>query len=252
MQKIILSGCNGKMGQFITKLVKDREDMEIVAGIDVYTAQLADYPVYAKLDDFTGEADIVIDYTVAANTEALLAYCTAHSLPVIIATTGQSAEQLATIKAASEKIAIFKSANMSLGINLMADLIKRAAAILGDAYDVEIIEKHHNQKLDAPSGTALMLADAVSEALPYEPEYCYERESRRAKRPQNEIGIHSIRGGTIVGEHEVMFAGNNEVISVKHIAESRESFAVGTISAAKFMFGKKSGIYDMNDLISAN
>ena len=240
MLKIALSGCCGRMGHVINDIVSGREGMEIVAGFDINTVQYADFPIFADPFEFTGECDVIIDFSNAAST-------------VVICTTGHSAAQLDRIRAASAKIAVFRSGNMSLGINLMSELLKQSAAVLGDKYDVEIIEKHHNQKLDAPSGTALMLADAVASALPYDAEYVYDRHERREKRPAHEIGISAIRGGTIVGEHSVLFCGRDEIIEIKHTALSREVFAVGAVDAAAFMAERtQPGMYDMSDVIASH
>ena len=252
MLKIALSGCNGRMGRVIADIVSTRDEMEIVAGFDVNTAKNGAFPVFSDPFEFQGECDVIIDFSNASSTEHLLAYCEKHHTPVIICTTGHSAEQLTKIRAASAKIPVFRSGNMSIGINLMTELLRKSAAVLGDKYDVEIIEKHHNQKLDAPSGTALMLADAVADALPYEAEYVYDRHERREKRPAHEIGISAIRGGTIVGEHSVLFCGRDEIIEIKHTALSREVFAVGAVDAAAFMAGcTQPGMYDMNDVIAS-
>ena len=237
MLKIALSGCCGRMGHVINDIVSGREGMEIVAGFDINTVQYADFPIFADPFEFTGECDVIIDFSNAASTERLLDYCEQHGTPVVICTTGHSAAQLDRIRAASAKIAVFRSGNMSLG----------------DKYDVEIIEKHHNQKLDAPSGTALMLADAVASALPYDAEYVYDRHERREKRPAHEIGISAIRGGTIVGEHSVLFCGRDEIIEIKHTALSREVFAVGAVDAAAFMAERtQPGMYDMSDVIASH
>ena len=253
MLKIALSGCNGRMGRVITDIVSTRDGMEIVAGFDLNTAKNGDFPVYADPFEFQGECDVIIDFSNASSTEHLLAYCEKHHTPVIICTTGHSAEQLTKIREASTKVPVFRSGNMSIGINLMSELLRKCAAVLGDKYDVEIIEKHHNQKLDAPSGTALMLADAVADALPYKAEYVYDRHERREKRPAHEIGISAIRGGTIVGEHSVLFCGRDEIIEIKHTALSREVFAVGAVDAAAFMAGcTQHGMYDMNDVIASH
>ncbi len=252
MPKIILSGCNGRMGRVITEICAAKPEMQIVAGLDLNAVQLSDYPVFAHVSEFTGEADVVIDFSNAAVTEELLAYCVSRKLPVVICTTGHSAEQLAAIDKAATEIPVFRSGNMSIGINLMMDLLRKCASVLGDDYNVEIVEAHHNQKLDAPSGTALMLADAVSEALPYDAEYTYDRHERRKKRPAHEIGIHAIRGGTIVGEHSVMFCGRDEVIEIKHSALSREVFATGAVNAAAFLAAQtKPALYNMSNVIAA-
>ncbi len=252
MLKIALSGCNGRMGRVIQDIVSGRENMRIVAGFDINTAKTSGFPVFSDPFEYQGACDVIIDFSNASSTEHLLAYCEKKNVPVIICTTGHSKEQLDKIREASTKFPVFRSGNMSLGINLMVDLLKRSASILGGGFDVEIIEKHHSQKLDAPSGTALMLADAVSGALPNAGEYVYDRHERREKRPAGEIGISSVRGGTIVGEHSVLFCGRDEVIEIKHTALSREVFAAGAVDAAEFMAGDlRPGMYDMNDVIAS-
>lgn len=252
MLKIALSGCNGRMGRVITDIVSRKEEMKIVAGFDLNAVRLADYPVYADPLEYTGGCDVIVDFSNVSVTDHLLEYCLRTRTPVVICTTGHSEEQLARIQEAAREIPVFRSGNMSIGINLMLEVLKKCAGVLGADFDVEIIEKHHNQKLDAPSGTALMLADAVREALPYEAEYVYDRHERREKRPPHEIGIHSIRGGTIVGEHSVLFSGRDEVIEIKHNANSREVFAVGAVSAAAFLARQTvPGLYDMGDVIAA-
>ena len=249
MLKIALSGCSGRMGRVISDIVSSRDGMEIAVGFDIRTEQYADFPIYKDFAEYQGDCDVVIDFSNAALTERLLDYCEARRLPVVICTTGHSAEQLDRIRAASASIPVFRSGNMSIGINLMSELLKKSASVLGDKYDVEIIEKHHNQKLDAPSGTASMLADAVASALPYKAEYVYDRHERREKRPAHEIGISAVRGGTIVGEHSVLFCGRDEI---KHTALSREVFAVGAVDAAEYMATRtQSGMYDMNDVIAS-
>lgn len=252
MPKIIISGCNGRMGQAITRLCAERENVTIVAGFDVNAVKLSNYPVYADPMEYSGEADAVIDFSNPASLKNLLDYCTARNIPCILCTTGYSDEQLVQISHASESIPVFRSGNMSLGINLLTGLIKKAASVLGENYDVEVVERHHRTKIDAPSGTALMLAEAAAFSLPYESEYIYDRHSVRQKRAKNEIGISSIRGGTIVGEHEVIFAGTDEVIEFKHTAYSRDVFANGAIAAAVFLASIKTpGMYDMNDVLSS-
>ena len=252
MLKIALSGCNGRMGHVIADIVSTREGMEIVAGFDINTASSGAFPVFDDPFAFDGACDGIIDFSNASSTDRLLDYAVQRGIPAVICTTGHSAEQLDKMRAASAKVPLFRSGNMSIGINLMTELLRKSAAVLGDKYDVEIIEKHHNQKLDAPSGTALMLADAVADALPYEAEYVYDRHERREKRPAHEIGISAIRGGTIVGEHTVMFCGRDEIIEIKHTALSREVFAVGAVDAAAYMAGcAQPGIYDMNDVIAS-
>ena len=253
MLKIALSGCNGRMGRVISDIVANKKDMEIVAGFDINTEKHAGFPVYADPFEFQGICDVIIDFSNASSTEHLLAYCEQHNTPIVICTTGHPPEQLQNIRTASAKFPIFRSGNMSIGINLMMELLRKSASVLGDNFDVEIIEKHHNQKLDAPSGTALMLANAVADALPYEAEYVYDRHERREKRPAHEIGISAIRGGTIVGEHSVLFCGRDEIIEIKHTALSREVFAVGAVDAAAFMANcKQPGMYDMSDVIASH
>ncbi len=249
MTKIILNGCNGKMGQVITRLAGEDEDLNIVAGFDILNNKENDYPVFTSPDDFDGEADVVIDFSHPDSLENILSFCRKRKLPIIVCTTGLSNSQKNIMEAASKEIPVFFSANMSLGINLLIDLAKKATALLGDNFDIEIIEKHHNQKIDAPSGTALAIADAIAEDMTGEAEYVYDRHISRKKRKKSEIGIHAVRGGTIVGEHTVLFAGNDEVIEIKHSAASKEIFAVGALKAAKFMKGKNAAMYSMNDLI---
>jgi 4-hydroxy-tetrahydrodipicolinate reductase len=252
MLKIIISGCNGQMGRTLTRIASEDENVQVVAGFDVNTTKNFDYPVYADPMEYGGYADVLVDFSNPASLEGLLFYCKSKKLPVVLCTTGHSESQLGQIKDAADFIPVFKSANMSLGINLIADLIAKATAVLGENFDVEIVERHHRRKIDAPSGTALMLADAVSEALPYDPEYKYERQSVRQPRMDNEIGISAVRGGTIVGEHEVIFAGLDEVIEIKHSAYSREVFAVGALKAAKYLASQRhAGLYDMKGLIAA-
>lgn len=250
MTKIIMSGCNGKMGQVISRLVEEDDDAEIVCGVDLNTEQLNGYPVVKSIDEFDGDADVVIDFSHPSCLTGLLSYCRKKSMPVILATTGYTAEQKKEFTDASSEIPLFFSANMSLGINLLISLAKQAAKLLEGSFDIEIVERHHNKKIDAPSGTALAIADAIDETLSFPAEYVYDRHSVRHSRKPNEIGISSVRGGTIVGDHEVIFAGNDEVIELSHHASSKEVFAVGAIKAAKFMKGKPAGMYDMNMLVS--
>jgi 4-hydroxy-tetrahydrodipicolinate reductase len=248
---MILSGCNGKMGQAVTRMCKDRTDLSIVAGFDMNAAKLSDYPVYADPMEFAGEADVLVDFSNSAALANLLNYCTAKNLPCVLCTTGYNDDQLVQVSHASGKIPVFRSGNMSLGINLLMQLVKKASAVLGENFDVEIIEKHHRQKVDAPSGTALMLADAAASALPHDSQYVYDRHSVRQKRSREEIGISSVRGGTIVGEHDVLFCGPDEIIELKHTATSRDVFANGALSAAVFLAGvKKPGMYSMDDVLA--
>lgn len=250
MVKILMHGCNGKMGRMITEIVKKDEDAVITAGVDTFTDIPNEYPVFESIDSCDTEADVVIDFSNAAAVEGLLDYCTDKNIPVVLCTTGLSEEQLEKVRLASEKTAVLKSANMSLGINLLMQLLKNAAKVLAPAgYDIELVERHHNQKLDAPSGTALALADSVNDALGGAYHYVYDRSQVRQKREEKEIGISAVRGGTIVGDHEVIFAGTDEVIEFKHSAYSRSVFGKGAVEAAKFLAGKKAGMYDMGDVI---
>lgn len=251
MQKIIISGCNGKMGQVVESICKTDSQIQVVAGFDVNQAP-REYPVYVSPANFTGEADAIIDFSSPKALDGLLAFATERQIPIVLATTGYTDGQLAQIDAASKLVPIFRSANMSLGINVVLDLIKRAAAILGDSCDIEIVERHHNRKVDAPSGTAIMLADAAREGLDYDVDYNYGRHDRRSSRPKNEIGISSVRGGTIVGVHEVIFAGRDEVLEIRHEAQSREIFASGAVKAAKFLTTVTApGLYNMQQLVAA-
>ena len=250
MLKILLSGCSGHMGRVVTAVAGGDADAAIVAGVDILTAQDLNYPVYASPAEFSGAADVVIDFSSPSALAALLAFGVSTKTPLVLCATGYAPEQLAEIEKASGQIPVFRSGNMSLGINLLADLVRRACAVLGEAYDVEIIERHHRRKVDAPSGTAIMLADAASLSLPYSPEYTYERQGRTQPRNAHEIGISSVRGGTLVGEHEVIFAGLDETIELRHSAASRDIFAVGALKAAKFIAGvSKPGLYDMSDVL---
>lgn len=240
------------MGQMISGLCTADPEIEIVAGVDTYTEQKNDYPVFASIDQCDVAADAIIDFSNASAVDGLLDYCEAKQIPVVLCSTGLSEEQLAKVDEASKKVAVLKSANMSLGINTLMSLLKQAVKVLAPAgFDVEIVEKHHNQKLDAPSGTALALADSINEAMDNRYEYVYDRSDRRAKRDAKELGISAVRGGTIVGEHEVIFAGTDEVIEFKHTAYSRAVFGKGAIQAAKFLHGKAAGYYDMSDVIAA-
>ena len=250
MTKIIMLGCNGRMGQMITDMVKQDDECTIVAGIDIVDNRDNGYPVYTKLADCDVEADAIIDFTSATDFESRMDYAVDKQIPIIECSTGLSEEQMDYLKKASEKVAVLKSANMSLGINLLMKLLKEAAVKLaGDGFDVEIVEKHHNQKLDAPSGTALALADSINEAMDDRYEYIYDRSQVLQKRDKKELGISAVRGGTIVGEHEVIFAGTDEVITFKHTAYSRAVFAKGSITAAKYLKGKAAGLYDMSDVL---
>lgn len=250
MVRAIMHGCNGKMGQVITKLAEGDGQIKIVAGIDRNKGLNNTYPVFETLKECTVEADVVIDFSNAAAVDELLAVCVEKQLPVVLCTTGLSEEQLSTTEEAAKKVAVLRSANMSLGINLLMKLLQSAATVLAPAgFDMEIVEKHHNQKLDAPSGTAIALADSMNEALDKAYTYTYDRSKERKKREKQEIGISAVRGGTIVGEHEVIFAGADEVIEFKHTAYSKAVFGKGAIEAAKYLAGKPAGRYDMSDVI---
>ncbi len=250
MVRIIIHGCNGRMGQFISKLAEHDKEVETVAGVDVSTHIANSYPVFADIRECGVDADVVIDFASAKAVDGLLDYCEEKGMACVLCTTGLSEAQLARVEAVSHKAAILKSANMSLGINLLFKLLAEAAPVLAAAgFDMEIVEKHHNQKLDAPSGTALALADSLNGALGNAYEYVYDRSGRRAVRPEKEIGISAVRGGTIVGEHDVIFAGRDEVITFSHQAYSREVFAKGALQAAKFLSGKPAGYYSMRDVI---
>ena len=251
MVKVIMHGCNGKMGQTIAGLIAADEEIEIVAGVDAYDEGKNPYPVFHTIETCDVMADAVIDFSAAAAVDSLLTYCTEKQVPCVLCTTGLSEEQLARVKEASGKVAILKSANMSLGINMLLKLLKDAAGILAPAgFDIEIVEKHHNQKVDAPSGTALALADSINEELNHSYDYVYDRSQVRQKRAPKEIGISAVRGGTIVGDHDVIFAGADEVITFSHRAYSKAVFGKGAIQAAKFLAGKPAGMYDMSDVIS--
>ena len=250
--QIVLCGCSGHMGHVVADCVRTRNDAQICAGIDLTDTVGGAFPVFQKPEDVTCHADVLIDFSHPSVLTSLLAYAVKHRVPAVLCSTGYSEAQLAQIRQASQEIPIFKSGNMSLGVNLLIELAKRAASVLGEPFDIEIIEKHHNRKLDAPSGTALMIADGGSEVLPDPMTYTYDRHSRRMPRSKSEIGIHSVRGGTIVGEHEILFAGPQETISITHTAQSREIFALGAVNAAAFMAGKQEpGLYDMTDLLKS-
>ena len=250
MVRAIMHGCNGKMGRVITGLISEDEGIRIVAGVDAYTAVPNEYPVFDSIEKCDVEADVVIDFSNASAVDGLLSYCRARKLPVVLCTTGLSEAQLAEVEDAAKETAVLKSANMSLGINLLLKLLQDAAKVLGPAgYDIELVERHHNQKVDAPSGTAIALADSVNEALDHQYTYVYDRSQVRQKRDKKEIGISAVRGGTIVGDHEVIFAGTDEVIEFRHTAYSKSVFGKGAVEAAKFLAGPPAGRYDMSDVI---
>ena len=250
MVKIIMHGCNGHMGQVISGIVEKDPDAEIVAGIDIADQGKNSYPVFTDIDTCQVEADVIIDFSSAKATDKLLEYSAARQIPVVLCSTGLSEEQLAKVEETSKKVAVLKSANMSLGINTLLKLVQDAAKVLATAgFDMEIVEKHHRLKVDAPSGTALALADSINEAMDNQYHYVYDRSQKREKRDDKEIGISAVRGGTIVGEHEIIFAGQDEVIEFKHTAYSKAIFGKGAVEAAKFLAGKPAGRYDMSDVI---
>jgi len=248
MTRIILSGVNGRMGKAIEGLCEASNDFEICAGVDVSLGIAHRFPTVEKPFAIIENADAIIDFSHHSATETLLSYAIAKKLPIVISTTGHTEEEMAIIVEASKKIAVFKSANMSIGINLMIELAKKAAVTLRN-FDIEIVEKHHNQKLDAPSGTALMIADSICERLENQLDYKYDRTKDHKKREKNEIGIHSVRGGNIVGDHDAIFAGPNEILTISHNALSREVFASGALRAAEFIKEKPAGMYSMADLV---
>jgi 4-hydroxy-tetrahydrodipicolinate reductase len=238
------------MGRVIQQLVAGRTDCTIAAGVDLFADSAAAFPAYTNIADVQEEADVIIDFSHPSLLTPILSYAAQKGgIPAVLCTTGYSAEQVEALKTAAQTQPVFYSRNMSLGINLLIELSKKAAKVLGDQFDIEIIEKHHNQKIDAPSGTALMLADAIASVRDGETQYVYDRHAQRKKREKSEIGLHAVRGGTIVGEHEVIFAGNHEVITLSHSAQSKELFATGAVNAAVYMCGKGPGLYDMSDMI---
>lgn len=250
MTNVIIHGCNGKMGHTILDLLKDDEEITVVAGVDTFDEGKNSFPVFSDIRQCDVRGDVVIDFSVAPAVDGLLEYCVKEHTPCVLCTTGLCKEQLTKVEEASKEVAILKSANMSLGINMLMKLLKDAAAILAPAgFDIEIVEKHHRLKVDAPSGTALALGDAVNEALNGEYEYVYDRSERRQQRPKKEIGFSAVRGGTIVGDHDVIFAGADEVITFSHRAYSKAVFGKGAIQAAKFLKSKPAGLYDMSHVI---
>ena len=252
MRKIILSGCNGHMGRTVAGLCALDPELEVAAGIDVLGQPGEGFPVFSSPAACTPRADVLVYFSHPSALEGLLAFCLERSMPAVLATTGYSKEHLEQIDQAVQHIPIFRSANFSLGINLLLDLVRRAAAVLGGDYDVEIIERHHRRKVDAPSGTALMLADAAAGVLPYEPEYIYDRHDVRRPRQPQEIGISCLRGGTIAGDHTVVFAGLDEGVEISHHAASRDVFAAGAVRAAKFLAQvNRPGLYDMSHLLGS-
>lgn len=250
MVKILLCGCLGTMGRAVTDLVASRSDCEIAVGVDLVEGA-APYPVYHEIGKVTESVDVIIDFSHPSLLAEILEYASAHgNIPAVLCTTGYDEHQVAAVKSAAETQPIFYSRNMSLGINLLIELAKTASRVLGDAFDVEILEKHHNLKLDAPSGTALMIADAISGVREDATKYTYDRHAVRKRREKSEIGMHAVRGGTIVGEHEIIFAGNHEVITLSHSAQSKALFATGAVNAAVFMNAKTPGLYEMSDMLA--
>jgi 4-hydroxy-tetrahydrodipicolinate reductase len=250
MVKMIMHGCNGRMGHVIVDLCKEDQDIQVVAGVDAFGESSYDFPVFKSLSECNVDADVIVDFSNASAVDGLLDFCTAKGVPVVLCSTGLSAEQLDKVKEASAKVAVLKSANMSVGVNALIKVLKEVSPLFAAAgFDIEIVEKHHNQKLDAPSGTAIALADSINESLDNEYEYVYDRSTRREKRPVKEIGISAVRGGTIVGDHDIIFAGLDEVVTLSHRAYSRAIFGKGAIQAAKFLAGKSAGMYDMSDVL---
>ncbi len=250
--KVIIHGLMGNMGKTVQNLVENDENMELVAGVD-RNAKDGDFSfkTFGNIYNCHVKADVIIDFSTASATNDLLNYCKEKNIPLVLCTTGLSDETLQLVDETSKEVAIFKSANMSLGINLVNGLLKKVSTLLYDSgFDIEIIEKHHNQKIDAPSGTALLLADTIKNTIDDNQNYVYDRSQTREKRDKREIGIHAVRGGTIVGDHSVLYAGNNEIIEINHKATSRDVFAVGAINASKFLAGKPAGLYSMDDLIN--
>ena len=250
MTKILICGSSGKMGKAVYEAALRTDGVEVLCGVDAFTKGELSFAEYKFFEDVQEIPDVVVDFSNPVNLDSMYDFCIKNSVPAVICTTGFSNEQVEKIKELSKFVPVFYSGNMSLGVNLLIELSKKATAVFGSAFDIEIIEKHHNQKIDAPSGTALMIADAISDVMEEEPQYVYDRHAYRAKRKQNEIGIHAVRGGTIVGEHSVIFAGNDEVLTLTHQAQSKSLFATGAISAAKFVCGKEPKMYSMSDMLA--
>lgn len=248
--KVLLSGVSGAMGQNLREVIGNDSDLEIVAGFDKNPEQDASFPIYSDLSKLENIADVIIDFSHFSAFESIFDYALRTKTPIVIATTGLSDEQLATIKDGSRELPVFKTANMSLGINVLANALKSIAPILEDGFDIEIIERHHHKKADAPSGTALLWADAINGSLVEPKTYTYGRHGRDCLRKENEMGIHAIRGGTIPGDHLAVFAGNDEVLEIRHTALSKKVFAGGAVKAAKFIINQTPGLYDMNDVLN--
>lgn len=249
MTKIAICGANGKMGHNVAACISERSDCKVVCGIDAYTKQYADFPIVSLPNELIEMPDVIIDFSNPSSLDGLLEYALVNNVALVLATTGYDNSEIQKIKNASQQIPVFFTFNMSLGINLLVQLAQKAASILGGQFDIEIVEKHHNQKIDAPSGTAIMIANAINETLDNQYHYVYDRHARRMKRDPKEIGMHAIRGGTIVGEHDIIFAGNDEVITLSHSAASKTVFAVGAVNAAVYLHGKPAGLYDMQQLV---
>lgn len=249
MINILMSGCNGKMGKVISRLSTQYDDLKIAAGFDIIDHGKNNYPVFSKLDACNVKVDIIIDFSNPEALDNILKFAVAKKIPIVVATTGISQPQKSQFEEASKSIPVFFSVNMSLGINLLINLVQKAAKVLEQNFDIEIIEKHHNQKIDAPSGTALAIADSINTILEQKKEYVYDRHSHRKMRSKNEIGIHSVRGGTIVGDHSVIFAGNDEIIEISHTALSKDILGTGALRAARFLYDKDPGMYSMSDLV---
>ena len=250
MTKILICGSSGKMGKAVFEAVERTDGVEVCCGVDAFSKGELSFTEYKCFEDVKEVPDVVVDFSNPVNLDSMYDFCIKNNVPAVICTTGFSPEQVEKINELSKFVPVFYSGNMSLGVNLLIELSKKATAVFGSAFDIEIVEKHHNQKIDAPSGTALMIADAISEVMNEEPQYVYDRHAYRAKRKSNEIGIHAVRGGTIVGEHSVIFAGNDEVLTLTHQAQSKSLFATGAVSAAKFVCGKKPQMYSMSDMLA--
>lgn len=250
MLNILLTGISGAMGAMLQQIIANTSECRVVAGFDHHENTSLPFPVYTNLDDCKEAVDVIIDFSHFKAFPTIFAYASTHKIPIVIATTGLSDDDLEAINHGANTFPVFKTANMSIGINLIAKILKEMAGPLENGFDIEIIEKHHNKKIDAPSGTALLLADAINEGLENKKDYTYGRYGRDAKRSENEMGIHAIRGGTIPGEHTVMFAGNDEIIEIKHMALSKKVFAEGAVRAAQYLVTKETGLYDMSMLIN--
>lgn len=248
--KVLLHGCNGKMGRVMTRILDETPDVEVVSGVDVAHEKYENrYPVYPSLEEVKEDPDLLVDFSHHSTLDGLLSFGKHRNIPVVICTTGFTPEERERMVEASKSIPILNSPNMSLGVNLLLALVRRAAEALGDGFDIEIVEKHHKEKVDSPSGTALLIADAINSALEGRMQYVYGRHAKTERRQRHEIGIHAVRGGALVGEHDVIFAGQGEVVEINHIALTRDVFAYGALGAMRFLLGKKPGLYSMKDVI---